>query len=226
MRMEQQQPRSPARRTRSPGGGREVFGLRSIGLAVALLLLSAIPAAAQHVITGRVTDAETAQALAGVQVSVQGTAAGTLTDSDGQYRLNAPSGTGVLSFTRLGYTAQQVAIANRPTINVELASSAVELEGIVAIGYGERREATLTESIGVVSSEEIGEVTIASADQAIQGRVPGVQVTTESGIPGAPVAIRIRGVGTVGNTQPLYVVDGLPVGRGGSSTGKIGRAHV
>lgn len=217
MGMDQGLPRSPARLGRFRGavlfpGSGILLGL------IALLLVSAVPAAAQHVVSGRVTAAGTAEGLSGVQVTVQGTAVGTLSDAEGRYRLNAPSGTGVLNFSRLGYGVQQVSIENRSEINVELASAAVELEGVVAIGYGEARRATLTESVGVVESEEILKTTIASPDQAIQGRVSGVRVTTESGIPGAPVAMRIRGVGTVGNTQPLFVIDGVPVGKGTAGT--------
>jgi TonB-linked SusC/RagA family outer membrane protein len=192
--------------------GRAVLGL------VALFLLTALPAAAQHVVTGRVTEAGTGAPLSGVQVTIPTTSIGTLTDADGRYRLTAPSATATLAFSRLGYGTQQAPINNRAVIDVALASEAVELEGVVAIGYGEARRVTLTESVGVVDAEQIQQVTIASPDQAIQGRVTGVQVTTESGIPGAPVAMRIRGVGTVGNTQPLFVVDGVPVGKGTAGT--------
>ena len=203
---------APAVHTRVPHGA-------SILLPLALLMiLAASPAAAQHSVTGRVTDAETGAGLAGVQISIPGTALGTLSSVDGRYQINAPSPTAVLSFTRLGYAPQQVPIESRTEINVQLASSAVELEGIVAIGYGEARRATLTESVGVVQASEIQRTTVASPDQAIQGRVSGVQVTTESGIPGAPVAMRVRGVGTVGNSQPLFVVDGVPVGKGTAGT--------
>jgi TonB-linked SusC/RagA family outer membrane protein len=204
---------------RRPGRATSIrAGAQVLLFALVLLVLQASAAAAQHTLTGRVTAAGTGEGLAGVQVSVQGTGIGTLTGTDGRYRLTAPSGTAVVAFSRLGYAGQQVAIENRPVLDVQLVSQAVELEGIVAIGYGERAALTITESVGVVSAAEINKVTIASADQAIQGRVPGVQVTTESGIPGAPVAIRVRGVGTVGNTQPLFVVDGVPVGKGDAGT--------
>src|SRR5205823_10192154 len=78
--------------------------------------------------------------------------------------------------------------------------------------------ATLTESVGTISSDDIRQIPAASPEVAIQGRVSGIQVQQESGNPGAPVAVRIRGVGTVGNTQPLFVVDGLPVGRADDPT--------
>jgi TonB-dependent starch-binding outer membrane protein SusC len=92
------------------------------------------------------------------------------------------------------------------------------VEGVVVVGYGEKVRATLTESVGTISREEIRQVPVASPEVALQGRVSGIHVQSESGNPGAPVAIRIRGVGTVGNTQPLFVVDGLPVGRGADPT--------
>jgi TonB-linked SusC/RagA family outer membrane protein len=172
-----------------------------------------MPAEAQHRITGRTSD-EAGEPVAGVQVLVQGTSVGTLTDAQGRFTLTAPSSSGVLVLTRLGYATQEVSFDGDAVIDVVLTVSATELEGLVVIGYGEKSEATLTESIGVVSREQIRMVPIASPEVAIQGRVSGIQVQSESGLPGAPVSLRIRGVGTVGNTQPLYVVDGVPVGRG------------
>ncbi|MGH7578507.1 MAG: SusC/RagA family TonB-linked outer membrane protein, partial [Longimicrobiales bacterium] len=141
-----------------------------------------------------------------------------LTDNDGRYVLTAPSSTGTLVFTGLGYGERQLPFDGQDVANATLEVSALVLDEIVTIAYGEKRRATMTESVGTVSAAEIGKATIASPDQAIQGRVPGVRVTTESGIPGAPVAIRIRGVGTVGNTQPLFVIDGVPVGKGMAGT--------
>ncbi|HEV2121789.1 MAG TPA: SusC/RagA family TonB-linked outer membrane protein, partial [Chloroflexota bacterium] len=115
------------------------------------------------------------------------------------------------------YAALRVPFNGQNVLDAQMATEATQLEGIVVIGYGERARANLTESVGTVSAQEIQRVTVASPDAAIQGRVTGVQVTTESGTPGAPVAMRIRGVGTVGNTQPLFVIDGVPVGKGASA---------
>lgn len=202
----------PARRSSSRTG-------LEIALCLFVLLGAAFTeAAAQQRITGRVTATVGGEALAGVQILVQGTSVATQTDTDGRYTLTAPSAQGTLVFSHLGYATVTVPISNRAQIDVQLAAQATELEGLVAVGYGEKTRPTITESIGVVDEQQIQKVTIASADQAIQGRVPGVQVTTESGIPGAPVAIRIRGVGTVGNTQPLFVIDGVPVGKGTAGT--------
>lgn len=189
------------------------FGVQLLALLVALAGLAVSPAAAQQLVTGRVTAAVGGEPLPGVQVAVQGTSTRTVTDVEGRYSIAAPSTSSILVFSRTGY-ATQTAAASRAELNVQLAVQAIQLEGMVVVGYGEKNRPTITESIGTVSQEQIQRVTVASPDAAIQGRVPGVQVTTESGTPGAPVAMRIRGVGTVGNTQPLFVVDGVPVGTG------------
>lgn len=189
-------------------------GMATLFALMGLLLAHAAPTLAQqHRVSGRVTEAAGGAPLAGVQVVVRGTAARAVTDASGNYTLAAPSSTGTLVFSRIGYADQEAAIGGRNTINVSLAAKAQQLEEIVAIGYGEKRRDLLTESISTVSSEEISRVPVSSVDQALQGRASGVQVTTLSGVPGSPVAVRIRGVSTVGNTQPLFVIDGVPVGR-------------
>jgi TonB-linked SusC/RagA family outer membrane protein len=183
-----------------------------------LLFFTAAPASAQFQVSGRVTSAESGQPVAGVQVVVAGTTTGTRTDTDGRYSVVAPSSTASLVFTVVGYGSLTVPIGGKTELDVQLTPQATELEGLVVVGYGEKSRPTITESIGVVDAQEIQEVTIATPEAAIQGRVSGVQITNESGVPGAPVAVRIRGVGTVGNTQPLYVIDGVPVGKGAAGT--------
>jgi TonB-dependent SusC/RagA subfamily outer membrane receptor len=115
-------------------------------------------------------------------------------------------------FSYIGYTTEEVAIGARSTVDVQLLPDIRTLGEVVVIGYGEKTRALLTESIGTVNAVDIQKLPVASPDQAIQGRISGVQVTSVDGTPGSPVAIRIRGVGTVGNTQPLFVIDGIPVG--------------
>jgi TonB-dependent SusC/RagA subfamily outer membrane receptor len=176
--------------------------------------VSAVPRASQHQVTGRVTDATTGAPVAGVQIAVRGTTTGTISNQDGRYILQAPSADATLVFTSIGYAPLEVLIEGRSVLDVELTPHATELEELVVIGYGERRRATLTESVGTVSAQEIARVPVVSADHALQGRVSGVHITSAAGVPGAPVAVRIRGVSTVGNSQPLFVIDGVPVGRG------------
>ena len=185
-----------------------------------LLLLIAVIAtidcafAQERTITGKVTDMESGEPLPGVTVVVQGTSTGTATDLDGNYKLSVGEDAKVLVFSFVGYVSEEVPIGNRSNIGIELAPDVQSLSEVVVIGYGEKSRKLLTESIGTVSAEQLQKVPVASADAAIKGRLSGVQVSSVDGTPGAPVSIRIRGVGTVGNTQPLFVIDGVPVGSG------------
>ena len=178
-----------------------------------LLLLCAGTGRAQQQIAGRVTAAGTGEPIAGAYVRLRGSSVSVRTDAAGRYALAAPAASGVLVFSRIGFARKEVPFEGQSVVDAVLSAAAIELEGEVVVAYGEKSRATLTESVGTISSDEIREIPVASPEVAIQGRVSGIQVQQESGNPGAPVAVRIRGVGTVGNTQPLFVVDGLPVGR-------------
>ncbi|MGB3617634.1 MAG: TonB-dependent receptor, partial [Catalinimonas sp.] len=118
----------------------------------------------------------------------------------------------VLVFSYVGYLTVERPINGQAVLDLSLKQDAKQLADVVVIGYGEKSRALLTESVGTVEAAAIEKLPVASADAAIQGRVSGVQITNVDGTPGSPVAIRIRGVGTVGNAQPLFVVDGVPLG--------------
>ena len=169
--------------------------------------------AQSRTVSGKVTDMESDEALPGVNVLVKGSSTGTITDVDGNYSLEVPSANSVLVFSSIGYEQAEVTVGSQSTIDMNLSPSLEQLSEVVVIGYGEKSRKLLTESIGTLDGEEIQKVPVASADQALQGRISGVQITNTSGTPGAGVAVRIRGIGTVGNTQPLFVIDGVPVGR-------------
>ncbi|WP_020533088.1 SusC/RagA family TonB-linked outer membrane protein [Flexithrix dorotheae] len=172
-------------------------------------------------ISGKVTD-DTNEPLPGVSILIKGTSSGTTTDFDGNYSLSVTEGS-TLQFSYIGYVTQELEVGAQSVIDVSLKTDLAQLEEVVVIGYGEKSRTLLTESIGTMDSEEIQKLPISSADQALQGRISGVQVTPMDGTPGAPTAIRIRGVGTVGNAQPLFVIDGVPVGKntGGNPNGPI-----
>lgn len=174
-------------------------------------ILNSTHSSAFAAITGRVTSEE-GEGLPGVNVVLKGTTNGTATSSDGSYSLDVPEGNGILVFSYIGFTTKEVAFNNQSVINVSLAADFKALSEVVVIGYGEKSRKMLTESIGTVEAKEIQRLPVASADAAIQGRVSGVQVTSVDGTPGSPVSVRIRGVGTVGNSQPLFVIDGIPIG--------------
>ncbi|WKN44537.1 SusC/RagA family TonB-linked outer membrane protein [Tunicatimonas pelagia] len=174
------------------------------------------PIALDRPITGRVTDLADNSPIPGVNIVVKGTSTGTITDAEGNYNLSISDDARILVFSSIGYETKEVTIGGQSVINLALSPSIEQLSEIVVIGYGEKSRKLLTESIGTVDAEEIQKVPVASADQALQGRVSGVQITNTSGTPGAGVAVRIRGIGTVGNTQPLFVIDGVPVGSNSS----------
>ncbi len=173
-----------------------------------------------RVVQGTVTAEDDGTALPGVNIIIKGTSNGVITDAQGKFSISADQND-VLVFSYVGYESQEVTVGTQSTVNITLKPDLRSLEEVVIIGYGEKSRKLMTESIGTVDSEAINKVPVASADQALQGRVSGVQVTAVDGTPGAPVAIRIRGVGTVGNTQPLFVIDGVPVGNntGGNPNG-------
>ena len=161
-------------------------------------------------ITGTVT-ADEGGTLPGVNVLVKGTSIGTITDIDGTYRLSVPDDAITLVFSFVGYWSKEVAINGQTTIDVVLEADVKALEEVVVVGFGTQKRANLTGSVGSVSAAEIAEKPITSPDQILAGRVSGVQISNRSGDPGAPINVRIRGVGTAGANQPLWVIDGVPI---------------
>lgn len=183
-------------------------------LALTLLLAWETLHAQTRALTGRVTDADGGTGVPGVNVLIKGTTNGTTTDSEGEFRLSVPAGATTLVISSVGYQATEVAIGNKSTLTVPLQSDSRSLNEVVVVGYGQKTTRKLTESIGTVQARDITRLPVANAESAIQGRVSGVQITNVDGTPGSPVSIRIRGVSTVGNNQPLFVVDGVPIGDG------------
>ena len=159
-------------------------------------------------ITGRVTGTG-GTPLSGVSVSIQGTNTGTTTDEGGNYAISVPGKGSVLVFSYVGYTAQQVTVGTNTVINVNLVSSASQLDNIVVVGYGTARKRDVTGSVATVSGAEIAKQPVLTATQAIQGKVAGVQIIS-SGQPNSLPVVRVRGVGTMlAGANPLYVVDGV-----------------
>jgi TonB-linked SusC/RagA family outer membrane protein len=159
-------------------------------------------------VSGVVTSTDEARPMPSVNVIVKGSTVRTLTAPNGRYSIVAgPRDTLVFRF--IGYGPQEIAIAGREVVNVVLQPQAVALSAIVVTGYGTQQRRDVTGAIASVSGENLTEVATPSVAQALQGRVAGVQVTPESGEPGAGAVVRIRGVGTLNNASPLYVVDGM-----------------
>ncbi|GAB3774613.1 TonB-dependent receptor [Spirosoma horti] len=171
---------------------------------------------ADRTLTGRVTD-EKDEALPGVSVILKGTQRGTVTDADGRYKLDVPDNGSTLVFSFVGYLSQEVRIGNQTSVNISLKADSKVLDEIVVIGYGTTKKSDLTGAVSGVKEAQLQERPAPSLNQALSGRMPGVQVNTNSGRPGGRTTIRIRGFSSINSSNnPLYVVDGvmLPQGTG------------
>lgn len=172
-------------------------------------------------VQGQVVDGENNDPLPGVNVLVKGTTSGTVTDVDGNYRITVPTGYNTLVFSSVGYETLERTVDNQSTINVTLMPDLKALSEVVVVGYGTQERREVTGAIASVGGEEIEKLAVQSLDQALQGQAPGVVVTQNSGEPGGNVSVRIRGVGSFGNNEPLYVIDGFPVF---NDNGRVGAA--
>lgn len=179
------------------------------------VLLSICAHAQDRVLTGRVTSSEDGLALPGVSVVVQGTAKGTVTDSDGKYQLRVGQSDEILVFSFIGMARQEIAIGNRSQIDVVMEPDAQQLAEVVVVGYGTEERRLLAQSVGVVKADAIKDLPVPNVNGVLQGQTAGVQVVQNSGTPGAATSVRVRGSGSLsGSGQPLYIVDGIPVTTG------------
>ena len=151
--------------------------------------------------------------IPGVSVFIKGTSTGITTDSDGKFSLNIPSDAKILVFSFVGMKTQEVAIGNKASFSILMEDVTIGLGEIVAVGYGTQRKKDLTGSVAVIKTNDLRSLPVPSISDALQGRAAGVQVIT-SGTPGSDATFRIRGIGTINNSNPLIVIDGLPVSGG------------
>ncbi|WP_373330661.1 SusC/RagA family TonB-linked outer membrane protein [Salmonirosea aquatica] len=173
---------------------------------------------ADKTVKGRVTDVANGQGLPGVNVVVKGTSVGTTTDERGDYSISVPENSSVLVFSFVGYLSQEVPVGNRTTIDLALASDTKVLSEVVVIGYGTAKKSDLTGAVGSVKESELRERPAPSLNQQLAGRLPGVQVNTNSGRPGGRTNVRIRGFSSINSSNnPLYVVDGVMLPQGNLS---------
>ncbi|KQS34289.1 TonB-dependent receptor [Dyadobacter sp. Leaf189] len=169
---------------------------------------------AQNTVKGRIKD-EQGQALPGVSVVVKGTTAGTVTDNEGNYSVNADRNS-TLVFSFIGYLTQEIEIGTRNNVDITLAADTKALEEVVVVGYGTAKKATLTGSVTAVKGAELQKAPAANLSNTLGGRLPGISAVQSSGEPGYDgSAIRIRGTNSLGNSNALIVVDGVPNRSGG-----------
>jgi len=161
-------------------------------------------------VNGKITD-ETGSPLIGVNVVIKGTTKGTVTDINGSYSIKVPDKSAVLVFSYVGYATQEIVVEDKTTIDAVLKEELAKLDEVVVIGYGTQKKKLTTGANVHVSNENIEKMHSLRVEQALQGSTPGVIITSNSGQPGENLKVRIRGVGTIGNSDPIYVVDGIPV---------------
>lgn len=187
--------------------------LRSILLVsmVALSLLGHTNAQAQTpIVTGKIKD-ETGSAMPGVSILVKGTGNGTATDLDGAFAIKAVD-TDVLVISFIGYQTTEIAVGSQTNIDVTLAPDTKTLDEVVVVGYGEQKKKLLTGANLQVAGDAIQNQNRVNPLQALQGQAAGVNITSTSGQPGSDMKVIVRGLGTIGNSGPLYVIDGIPNG--------------
>ncbi|MDR3260646.1 MAG: TonB-dependent receptor [Tannerella sp.] len=159
---------------------------------------------------GTVTDSNN-EPIIGASIITRGSSpTGTVTDVDGKFSIEAPVGS-TLTVSYIGYATQEVRLGENPNLRIVIREDQKLLNEVVVIGYGVQRKSDLTSSISKVSFDNLVDMPVGSIEMALQGQAAGVNVTSMSGRPGAGVQIRIRGIGTINNNEPLYIVDGMPV---------------
>lgn len=205
-------------------------GAVSIGSVVATFLLTSLISfnllAQGTTVTGKVTDTNGGE-LPGVSIQVKGTTTGTQTGIDGTYRLAGVPANGTLLFSFIGMNTQEIAVANRTLINVTLSDDAQALEEVVVIGYGTQKVRDATGAVATIGAKDFNQGVINSPEQLLQGKLAGVQMTPNSGDPGAGVNFTIRGTSSIrGNNGPLFVVDGVPLDGGDLTNNQSGAGGV
>lgn len=182
---------------------------RTLYIVLLVFLVCSSFSYAQNIdVNGNVKDASTGDPLPGVNVIVKNTTKGVSTDFDGNFTITDVPINSVLVFSYLGYQNQEVTVTSSNQITVNLVEDAEALDEIVVIGYGTQKKRDLTGAVGIVSSKTLEEIKPVKVEQALQGTVSGVNVTTQSGAPGAGLDIRIRGISTNGSNGPTVIIDG------------------
>lgn len=184
-------------------------------LAVMLVLMSSVAWAQKKTITGKVTDVATGEPLAGVNILADKQKGGVTTRPDGTYTITVDPGSSALIFSYIGFTTQTVTIGDRTTIDVAMAVSATVNDEVIVIGYGTQKKSHLTGAISKYKNEKLDELGLSRVDQALQGKIAGVQVQNTSSEAGSEPRIRVRGLSSLfAGSNPLVVVDGHVIADG------------
>ncbi|WP_026475657.1 SusC/RagA family TonB-linked outer membrane protein [Alkaliflexus imshenetskii] len=184
---------------------------KTLGL-LFLMMLTTMLVAQEVTVTGRVTGKADGLPIPGVSVMQKGTARGTITDINGNYSLVTEQGSTLL-YSFIGMTTREVLVTST-VINVELTDAFTDLDEVIVVGYGVQKRSVVTAAISRVSAEDLSNSKPSRIEDVLKGKVSGVQITQSSGQPGSDSKVRIRGIGTVNNSEPLYIVDGMAVDGG------------
>jgi TonB-linked SusC/RagA family outer membrane protein len=175
---------------------------------LAILMTLSLSMFAQRNVSGKVTD-ETGQSLVGATVLVKGTTSGTATDINGAFTVNLPEGSSILEISYTGYQSMDVSAEGQDNISIQLEAGSEMLDQVVVVGYGRQKKSQLTGAISSIEVDEIQNLSNGQLQSSLQGRSAGVSILPNSGSPGSGFKVRIRGTGSNGNAEPLYIVDGM-----------------
>ncbi|MDM8001983.1 MAG: TonB-dependent receptor [Bacteroidota bacterium] len=167
-------------------------------------------------IKGVVTSADDGKPVPGVSVFVKGTTIGTMTDLTGYYSLSNVPSNSTLVFSFVGMTTQEIVVTESATVNIVMASDVELIDEVVVVGYGTQKKSLVTGAIAKVEGDDLRKAADMRVTQALQGKTAGVVITANSGQPGSQISVRIRGAGTNGDAEPLYIIDGLPMSGAGT----------
>ena len=178
------------------------------------MLLLSVAMYAQVEVTGRVTD-DAGEPMIGVNVLLQGTTTGTLTNIDGEFYIEVPAATSTLVFSYLGYQTREVQAGNGNLGTIQLDEMAQNIDEVVVVGYGVQKKSHLTGAVSKYSDENLGNQAVSRLDQALQGKIAGVNIANVSSEAGSAPVVRVRGMGSISaSNEPLVVVDGYPLAEG------------
>lgn len=184
---------------------------RKIKALLLLFMIMLVMPVYSQVITGKVIDANNKEPIIGASIQVKGTSIGTMSDLDGQFKITVKDKNASLQVSYVGYKTVVQPLNGKTSITITLQESTQELDQVVVIGYGVQKKSDLTGAIASVDADEIAKLPATNVMHAIQGKAAGVEIVQNSGAPGASSTVRIRGMGTINNSDPLYVVDGIPM---------------
>ncbi len=177
-------------------------------------------------ISGQILD-DANQPLPGVNILVKGTTIGTTSDAEGRYSLNIPDGNAILAISFIGYMTQEIAVGNRTEINVVLQDDITTLGEVMVVGYGIQKKSDVISSISSVDGKDLNLQSMPNFEAGLQGLASGVSVQSQSGAPGAPVRILIRGTNSISlTTEPLYIIDGMPITMGNTGVGSSNQSPM